>query len=104
MTSQSSTSSLAKHRQSWLDLVSQASPPAGETAVVGSVQVHSTYRPETDEADGAQALESLPQWETDGTESNKENPAVDEEEVQRIASDAQEEGETLFDYWNYVVV
>lgn len=43
MTSQSSASSLAKHRQSWLDLVSQASPVAGET-VVCSVQVH-THRP-----------------------------------------------------------
>lgn len=65
--------------------------------MVCSVQVHSTYRPETDEADGAQALESSPQQETEGTESNKENPAVDEEEAQRVASDAQEEGETLFD-------
>ncbi|CAB1335053.1 unnamed protein product [Coregonus sp. 'balchen'] len=43
MTSQSSVSSLAKHRQSWLDLVSQASPVVGET-VVCSVQVH-THRP-----------------------------------------------------------
>ncbi|KAJ7988975.1 hypothetical protein DPEC_G00314760 [Dallia pectoralis] len=42
MTSQSSVSSLAKHRQSWLDLVSQASPVAGET-VVCSVQVHTCH-------------------------------------------------------------
>ncbi|KAJ7992675.1 hypothetical protein DPEC_G00281140 [Dallia pectoralis] len=39
MTSQSSVSSLAKHHQSWLDLVSKASPVAGE-AVVCSVQIH----------------------------------------------------------------
>ncbi|XP_034050684.1 interactor protein for cytohesin exchange factors 1 [Thalassophryne amazonica] len=45
MTSQSSASSLAKQRQSWLDLVSQASPAAVETAVVCSVQVHSHQLP-----------------------------------------------------------
>ncbi|XP_072545590.1 connector enhancer of kinase suppressor of ras 3-like [Salminus brasiliensis] len=39
MTSHSSVSSLAKHRQSWLDLVSHATPAAAET-VVCSAQVH----------------------------------------------------------------
>ncbi|KAL0969262.1 hypothetical protein UPYG_G00224680 [Umbra pygmaea] len=48
MTSQSSASSLAKHRQSWLDLVSQASPVAGET-VVCSVQVHTHRLPQHQE-------------------------------------------------------
>ncbi|XP_050988990.1 interactor protein for cytohesin exchange factors 1-like [Labeo rohita] len=39
MNSQSSVSSLAKHRRSWLDLVSQATPTGGET-VVCSALVH----------------------------------------------------------------
>ncbi|KAL7873236.1 hypothetical protein AOLI_G00123070 [Acnodon oligacanthus] len=41
MTSHSSVSSLAKHRQSWLDLVSQANPAAAAAeTVVCSAQVH----------------------------------------------------------------
>uniref|UniRef100_A0A8B9HP80 PH domain-containing protein n=1 Tax=Astyanax mexicanus TaxID=7994 RepID=A0A8B9HP80_ASTMX len=48
MTSHSSVSSLAKHRQSWLDLVSQAAPAAAET-VVCSAQVH-TQRTTVEEA------------------------------------------------------
>uniref|UniRef100_A0A4W5K7R1 Cnksr family member 3 n=1 Tax=Hucho hucho TaxID=62062 RepID=A0A4W5K7R1_9TELE len=51
MTSQSSVSSLAKHRQSWLDLVSQASPVVGET-VVCSVQVHTHRPPHNQENEG----------------------------------------------------
>ncbi|KAM6973281.1 connector enhancer of kinase suppressor of ras 3-like [Aplochiton taeniatus] len=49
MTSQSSASSLTKHRQSWLDLVSQASPVTGETTVVCSVQVHTRRPPQEEE-------------------------------------------------------
>ncbi|XP_053700927.1 connector enhancer of kinase suppressor of ras 3-like [Synchiropus splendidus] len=50
MTSQSSASSLTKNRQSWLDLVSQATPPAGE--MVCSVQVHSPQpTPEEEDED-----------------------------------------------------
>lgn len=94
MTSQSSTSSLAKHRQSWLDLVSQASPPAGETAVVCSVQVH-THQEETDEVDVTQVLESSSQQESLETESNEESPAMEGEEAHRVVSVVQEEeGET----------
>ncbi|XP_077094777.1 connector enhancer of kinase suppressor of ras 3-like isoform X1 [Siphateles boraxobius] len=37
MTSHSSASSLAKHRRSWLDLVSQATPTAGETVICSAV-------------------------------------------------------------------
>uniref|UniRef100_A0A671QEX5 PH domain-containing protein n=1 Tax=Sinocyclocheilus anshuiensis TaxID=1608454 RepID=A0A671QEX5_9TELE len=37
MTSHSSVSSLAKHRRSWLDLVSQANPTGGETVVCSAV-------------------------------------------------------------------
>uniref|UniRef100_A0A4W5M8R9 PH domain-containing protein n=1 Tax=Hucho hucho TaxID=62062 RepID=A0A4W5M8R9_9TELE len=51
ITSQSSVSSLAKHRQSWLDLVSQASPVAGET-VVCSVQVHANRPQQHQENEG----------------------------------------------------
>ncbi|KAM8833032.1 connector enhancer of kinase suppressor of ras 3-like [Synchiropus picturatus] len=50
MTSQSSASSLTKNRQSWLDLVSQATPPAAE--MVCSVQVHSPQpTPEEEDED-----------------------------------------------------
>lgn len=50
MTSQDSASSISKQRQSWMDLVSQASPPTAETAVVCSVQVHTqhTHKEEED--------------------------------------------------------
>ncbi|XP_078031118.1 interactor protein for cytohesin exchange factors 1 isoform X2 [Epinephelus lanceolatus] len=94
MTSQSSSSSLAKQRQSWLDLVSQASPPAGETAVVCSVQVHSHQPPheETEEEDDSQVLESSSHQDPSETESNEESPAA-EGEAQRVVSGAGSEGE-----------
>ncbi|KAM7376526.1 hypothetical protein PAMP_006253 [Pampus punctatissimus] len=82
MTSQSSASSLTKHRQSWLDLVSQASPPTGgETAVVCSVQVHSHQPPqeEVGEEDDSQEMGS-----------NEENPAA-KGETQRDGSGAKDE-------------
>ncbi|XP_056151332.1 CNK3/IPCEF1 fusion protein-like [Lampris incognitus] len=58
MTSQSSASSLAKHRQSWLDLVSQVSPVAGETTVVCSVQVHTHHPPREEEEEEEEEDES----------------------------------------------
>lgn len=93
MTSQSSTSSLSKQRQSWMDLVSQASPPTGETAVVCSVQVHS-HRPrqeETDEEDDPQVLESSSHQERPETGSNEESPAA-EGEAHGVVSGAKNEG------------
>lgn len=106
MTSQSSTSSLAKQRQSWLDLVSQASPPAGETAVVCSVQIHSHQPPpeETEEEDDTQVLEGSSPQDSTETGSNEESPAVEEAEAQGIASGAQEEGETLFYSFNLILM
>ncbi|XP_076017712.1 interactor protein for cytohesin exchange factors 1 isoform X2 [Genypterus blacodes] len=98
MTSQSSSSSLAKHRQSWLDLVSQATPPTGETAVVCSVQVqlHQTPQEHGDE-DESQSLLA-------GTEANRDSlvsaasveSAAAEREVQMEAED-QEIHETVSD-------
>lgn len=99
MKSQSSTSSLAKHRQSWLDLVSQASPPAGEAAVVCSAQVHSHQPPqeETHETDTSRAPGRSSQPESPETDSNEE-----EEAAQRVVSDTQEDdGRTGF-YVNLV--
>ncbi|XP_071354622.1 interactor protein for cytohesin exchange factors 1-like isoform X2 [Trachinotus anak] len=91
ITSQGSASSLAKHRQSWLDLVSQASPPAGETAVVCSAQVHSHQPPqeetEEEEEDSDMLESSAPQG---SAESNEESPAA-EEEAQGGVSGAQHE-------------
>ncbi|XP_028421413.1 interactor protein for cytohesin exchange factors 1 isoform X1 [Perca flavescens] len=93
MTSQSSTSSLAKHRQSWLDLVSQASPPTGETAVVCSAQVHSHRPPqeETEEEDDLQASESSPRPDPREAGSSEESPAA-EGESQEVVSGAENEG------------
>ncbi|XP_028251055.1 interactor protein for cytohesin exchange factors 1 isoform X2 [Parambassis ranga] len=86
MTSQSSASSLAKHRQSWLDLVSQASPPIGETAVVCAVQVHSHQTPPEETV-----LESSKPQESSETGSNREGPAVDADE-QRDVLGTQDKG------------
>ncbi|XP_060939317.1 interactor protein for cytohesin exchange factors 1 isoform X2 [Limanda limanda] len=108
MTSQSSASSLAKHRQSWLDLVSQASPPAGEAAVVCSAQVHSQQQQlprveaegQREELDGQgeeleggpQVMESsVPRGPLD-VASKEENTAA-EGEAQKESSGAQDEGD-----------
>lgn len=87
MTSHSSSSSLAKQRQSWLDLVSQASPAAAETAVVCLAQVHSQQPPEAEEADG-EVLASSSQPDYLETESNEENGGAEEEEAQTASSEA----------------
>ena len=77
MTSQSSASSLGKQRQSWLDLVSQASPAPGETAVVCSVQVHSHHPPQ-EETEEETALENLVSRDSsDSTGSNEESLAAE---------------------------
>lgn len=95
MTSQSSASSLAKQRQSWLDLVSQASPPVGETTVVCAAQVHSHQPPqeetEEEEEENSQVLESSAPQDSSETGPNEESPEA-EGEAQREVSGA--EGET----------
>lgn len=53
MTSQDSASSLVKQRQSWMDLVTQASPSTAETSVVCSAQVHTQLEMEEQEEDGS---------------------------------------------------
>lgn len=84
MTSQSSSSSLAKHRQSWMDLVSQAAPPTGETAVMCSVQVHSHQPPqeETEEEDNSEPPES--------STHQCESPTAEGEEAQGVSGAAEE--------------
>ncbi|XP_069392524.1 connector enhancer of kinase suppressor of ras 3 [Paralichthys olivaceus] len=101
MTSQSSASSLAKHRQSWLDLVSQASPPAGETAVVCSAQVHSQQQQQLpgEEAEeqgeevegGPQVMESSAHRGPSDVASDEESTAA-EGEAQEVSA-AQDEGD-----------
>uniref|UniRef100_H3DHL0 Uncharacterized protein n=1 Tax=Tetraodon nigroviridis TaxID=99883 RepID=H3DHL0_TETNG len=86
MTSHSSSSSLAKQRQSWLDLVSQAPPVAVETAVVCSVQVH-THRPPAEEA-RSEALETSSQPDSLEMQYNEENGGDEEEEAQTASSEA----------------
>lgn len=90
MTSHSSSSSLAKQRQSWLDLVSQASPAAAtETAVVCLAQIHSQRPPEAEEADG-ELLASSSQPDSLETEYNEENGGAEEEEARTASSEAPE--------------
>ncbi|XP_014864184.1 PREDICTED: interactor protein for cytohesin exchange factors 1-like isoform X1 [Poecilia mexicana] len=85
MTSQSSASSLAKQRQSWMDLVSEASStPAGETAVVCSVQVHAQRPPQGRTEVVTVSESSVPQSSTDSNGSNKENPAAHGEEQRDV--------------------
>ncbi|XP_010783651.1 connector enhancer of kinase suppressor of ras 3 isoform X1 [Notothenia coriiceps] len=94
MTSHSSTSSLAKHRQSWLDLVSQAPPPTGETAVVCSVQVHSPRLPqgEVEEEEDPQVSESSSHQDSLEAGSHEESPAA-EGNATRVVSGAESEGD-----------
>lgn len=96
MTSQSSASSLTKHRQSWLDLVSQASPPTGETAVVCSVQVHSHQSsPELEEEDDSQVSASSAPQNSLETGSNEASPSA-EGETQNEGPGFKNEGETVY--------
>lgn len=94
MTSQSSASSLAKHRQSWLDLVSQASPSAGETAVVCSVQVHSRQSPRG-EAEGLLMLESSGPQDSTETASTEGSLLV-EAEAKKDVLNVKDEGMIYF--------
>uniref|UniRef100_A0A3Q2CPS1 Interaction protein for cytohesin exchange factors 1 n=1 Tax=Cyprinodon variegatus TaxID=28743 RepID=A0A3Q2CPS1_CYPVA len=82
MTSQSSASSLAKQRQSWMDLVSQASSsPAGESAVICSVQVHL----QKERSGGGGSLEnSVPQDSSNSNGSNREMGVVEGEEQRDV--------------------
>ncbi|XP_030574905.1 interactor protein for cytohesin exchange factors 1 [Archocentrus centrarchus] len=88
MTSQSSASSLTKQRQSWLDLVSHASPAAaGETAVVCSAQVHLHQCPQEETAEAAR----LATRDSSETGSNEEVASAEGEE-QRGVTGMQNEG------------
>lgn len=84
MTSQSSASSLTKQRQSWLDLVSQAPPPAAETAVVCSVQVHSQATPQEEANEEAVSESVAPPDSSASTRSIEESPAAEGEEQKDV--------------------
>lgn len=90
MTSQSSASSLTKQRQSWLDLVSQASStPAGETAVVCSAQVH-IQQPPQGITEGGAVLENLASQDSlDSNRSSKERPGQGEEQIEDLGPQSQ---------------
>lgn len=93
MTSQSSASSLTKQRQSWLDLVSHASPAAGETAVVCSAQVHLHHSARAETAEGAR----LATQDSTETGSNEEAASAGGEE-QKAVIETQDEGECLLGF------
>lgn len=106
MTSQSSTSSssLAKQRQSWLDLVSQAAPSSAtcaEAAVVCAAQVHSRQPTQgsVDEVEAPRVSEGPSGCANRKVESNGGDSSSEEDEVQAGDCDAQEdeEGEVFFD-------
>ncbi|XP_078145523.1 interactor protein for cytohesin exchange factors 1-like isoform X4 [Centroberyx gerrardi] len=88
MTSQSSASSLAKHRQSWLDLVSQASPLAGESTVVCSAQVHSRRTPQEEDEGGP----LLPEEGSEMGEPGEERPGEERPGEERPAAEGQTQG------------
>ncbi|XP_055012421.1 interactor protein for cytohesin exchange factors 1 isoform X1 [Boleophthalmus pectinirostris] len=73
MTSQDSASSLVKQRQSWMDLVTQASPSTTETAIVCSVQVHTQHEEEEEQEEEAITPQPKAGSEAEGPE-NKEEP------------------------------
>lgn len=112
MTSQSSTSSsLAKQRQSWLDLVSQAAPAASptcaEAAVVCSAQVHSRQAPQgaADKVDGERVPEGPSGCATREAESNEGDFSSEEDEDHAAGCEAQEEeGETFSDVMRWFLV
>nr|XP_040055057.1 interactor protein for cytohesin exchange factors 1 isoform X1 [Gasterosteus aculeatus aculeatus] len=97
MTSQSSTSSLAKQRQSWLDLVSQAAPPSAEAAAaVCSVQVHLHTPPRSGAGHGdePQMLGSSSHLGPSGMGSDEESPAA-QGEAQAAVLGAESEGDSV---------
>ncbi|XP_040055056.2 connector enhancer of kinase suppressor of ras 3 [Gasterosteus aculeatus] len=97
MTSQSSTSSLAKQRQSWLDLVSQAAPPSAEAAAaVCSVQVHLHTPPRSGAGHGdePQMLGSASHLGPSGMGSDEESPAA-QGEAQAAVLGAESEGDSV---------
>lgn len=95
MTSQDSASSLVKQRQSWMDLVTQASPPTTETAVVCSAQVHTQHEEEEQEedalispteaeADAEAPTESEGQGDGPGTEDTEDEHANLSDELEKL--------------------
>lgn len=82
MTSQDSASSLVKQRQSWMDLVTQASPSTDETTVVCSVQVH-TQRKEEEEQENSLTVateaeaDTVGSTESEGQEDGPETLVID---------------------------
>uniref|UniRef100_A0A671KM22 Uncharacterized protein n=1 Tax=Sinocyclocheilus anshuiensis TaxID=1608454 RepID=A0A671KM22_9TELE len=92
MTSHSSVSSLAKHRRSWLDLVSQATPTAGETVVCSAV-VHtmSTSIKETSQHREATAPSQDPLGCSSSTSPMAISTEPEEPETQLISTDTRQE-------------
>uniref|UniRef100_A0A673FYV9 PH domain-containing protein n=1 Tax=Sinocyclocheilus rhinocerous TaxID=307959 RepID=A0A673FYV9_9TELE len=92
MNSHSSVSSLAKHRRSWLDLVSQATPTAGETVVCSAV-VHtmSTSIKETSQHREATAPSQDPLGCSSSTSPMAISTEPEEPETQLISTDTRQE-------------
>ncbi|XP_072314489.1 interactor protein for cytohesin exchange factors 1 isoform X2 [Eucyclogobius newberryi] len=88
MTSLDSASSLVKQRQSWMDLVTRASPSTAETAIVCSVQVHTQHEeeatsPQPKAASGAEGAASSKE-EAEDTESLQVGDHSLSDELERL--------------------
>lgn len=96
MTSHSSVSSLAKHRRSWLDLVSQATPTAGETVVCSAV-VHtmSATIKETSQHSEATAPYQDPLGCSSNTSPMTISTEPEEPETQLISTDTRPESKQI---------
>ncbi|XP_073683083.1 connector enhancer of kinase suppressor of ras 3-like isoform X2 [Garra rufa] len=92
MNSRSSASSLTKHRRSWLDLVSQPNPTAGETVVFSAV-VHtmSSEIKETSQCSEAIAPSQDPLECSSSTEPLAISTELEEPETQRTSNDTRPE-------------
>ncbi|KAK2878332.1 hypothetical protein Q8A67_019123 [Cirrhinus molitorella] len=92
MNSHSSASSLAKHRRSWLDLVSQQNPTAGETVVCSAV-VHtmSSEIKETLQCNEVTAPSQDPLECSSSTAAMAISPEPEEPETQHTSNDTRTE-------------
>lgn len=96
MTSQDSASSLVKQRQSWMDLVTQASPATAETAVVCSAQVHTQHEEEEQEEDGSISPTEAEADAEAPTESERQGDGPGTEDIEDEHADLSDELEKLY--------
>ncbi|XP_043118455.1 interactor protein for cytohesin exchange factors 1-like isoform X2 [Puntigrus tetrazona] len=90
MTSHSSVSSLAKHRRSWLDLVSQSNPTSGETVVCSAV-VHTVSTAIMETSQRSEATSQDPLGCSSSTSTRPISAEPEEPEAQLISNNTRPE-------------